>query len=424
MKVRNGMKLDILGDFNEVIEYYKCMIDLAEKLRPNIILKYTVTPEKEATQSYLIAKLRAYVNNIGVCIAQNYEFINEKNGKYKVKDEYILEAFKDKKYFEELIKNNNMNPHEVIKQIRNCLVHGEYEMELKNVKNVEMLDGEPCIMGPFDIDIVLTNGKIYGKINIKEIRKLEYIYSHLNTLYSNRNETYFLIGDSKYASCKNKYFLEKYLSSIRKIIIKGRNIGIKKNDNIDEILEQLVEDEILKKHETSNKKQILKNIKEHSNSNFFEYFEEKTEEVEENKKFLEEYIKYIGLSNYEKMMKVENPYINKMFKEDVIQATFENYSVTDINNTYMDAMEALLKHEVTYNAGLDIKRMSYEGPIVYANMMMGLANYTCVFLRETNNNEKEKDNVPVNVNETRFAQKILFFLKFLWKTTPKSFKSS
>lgn len=43
------MKIDTLGDFNEVVEYYKSMIDLAEKIKPNAILQYTMEPEKMVT---------------------------------------------------------------------------------------------------------------------------------------------------------------------------------------------------------------------------------------------------------------------------------------------------------------------------------------------------------------------------------------
>lgn len=133
-------------------------------------------------------------------------------------------------------------------------------------------------------------------------------------------------------------------------------------------------------------------MKKHSEANHFEIFEANTKELEENKKFLEEYIKYIDLFNHEGLIEKENPYIQTMFNEDVIQSTFENRAVVDLNTTFCDVIDCLINKEVDkYNAALDIKRMSYEGPIIYANMILGLGNYICVFLKETNNNEKGKE---------------------------------
>lgn len=386
------MKIDTLGDFNEVVEYYKSMLDLAEKIKPNIILKYTMTPEKMATHSYWMAKLRAQINNIGVSIAKNYEDINEKSGKYRVKEEEIEKAFEKKEYFYNLMKENNMSSYEVIKQIRNCLVHGEYGIELKNFSDVELVEDIPVIRGPVDVNILLNNGRIKGKINALEIKKLEYIYSDLNTLHSNRTETFIIIGDSKFKSCKNKYFLEKYLNSIKKFIIRGEKNENENKDNIEALISKMVKRGILSINQTEGIKKSLENIKKHSDTNHFEIFEVNEKKLEENKKFLEEYIKYLGLSNYETLIEKENPYVLQMFNEDVLQATFENHVVTDLNSTFCDVIDSLLHEKVKKNnAALDLKRMSYEGPIIYANMLLALGNYVCVFLKETNNNEKRKE---------------------------------
>lgn len=386
------MKIDTLGDFNDVIEYYKCMIDLAEKMRPNIRLQYTMTPETMATHNYFLAQLRTRINNIGVSIAQNFEEINEENGKCKVKEEDIRKAFEGKDYFDNLLKENNMSPYEVIKHIRNCLVHGEYDIELENVSDIELIDDDVAfqVKDIEELNIVLNNGKIKGKICALEIKELEYIYSNLNTLYSNRTETFIFTGNRKFASCKNKYFLKQYLDSIKKLIIRGK-IGNENKDNIDDVISEIAKELMLSENETKQMKKILENIKKHSGANYFQIFEEDIENLKQNKKFVEEYIKYIGLANYQYLVEKENPYILQMFKEDVISATFEGRVVTDINNTFCDVINAMLNNKIKeQKTQLDIKRMSYEGPIVYANMILGLANYVCVFLKETNNNEKQK----------------------------------
>lgn len=56
-----------------------------------------------------MAKIRAQINNIGGSIAQNYEDVNEKSGKYRVKEEDIKRAFEGKKYFYDLMKENDMS---------------------------------------------------------------------------------------------------------------------------------------------------------------------------------------------------------------------------------------------------------------------------------------------------------------------------
>ena len=58
------MILNKLGDFNEVIDYYKTMIDLAKIIKPNTLIQYTMTPEKTATFAYYPAILRAIINSV------------------------------------------------------------------------------------------------------------------------------------------------------------------------------------------------------------------------------------------------------------------------------------------------------------------------------------------------------------------------
>lgn len=388
------MEIDVLGDFNEVIEYYKCMIDIADKIRPNIIFEYSMTAQKIATHNYWMAKLRAIINSIGVSIAQNYEAIDKDNGKYRVREEDIEEAFKGKDYFYTLMKENNMPPYEVIKQIRNCLVHGEYKIEFEDISSVELIEDDmPAIKGPFNAYVVLDNGRIKGKINITEINGLEYIFSDLYTFYSDKAEMYIVAGNSKFASCKNKYFLEKYLKSIKKFIIRGKKDENESKDNIENIISKMIKQGIVttREQELSLRKR-LQTIKKHSGANQFEAFEENPKVLEENKRFLEEYIKFLGLSNYEFLVNKANPYVYKLFNEDVIQATFGDNVGVDLTRCFCDVIDIMLNDESKKNnVGLDIRRASYEGPVIYANMLLALGNYVCVFLKETNNNERSKD---------------------------------
>lgn len=385
------MILNKLGDFNEVIDYYKTMIDLAKIIKPNTLIQYTMTPEKTATFAYYPAILRAIINSVGISISQNFEKINEKDGKYKVKEEDIIKAFEGKEYFKQLLTDNEMTPYEVVKQIRNCLVHGEYDIEFQYVTTMD--NNETFANNKLsNINVVFNNGKFNGRINALEIKYLEYIYSDLYTFYSNKSDTYFLTGNRKFESCKNNYFLENYLKSLKKYIIQGNVNPLTIDDNIDSIIDQMIKNNIISYDNAKKQKEILQNIKEHSKANFFELFEQKDRKTEETKEFIKKYLKYIGLSNYEYLMKRENPYIRQMFIEDVFQGTFGERSGVDLISTYCDLMyiymQGLTKE---HNAELDIKRMYYEGPIIYANMLLGLGNYSCVFLKEVNTNEKNKD---------------------------------
>lgn len=82
MKVELGK----LGDFNEVIDYYKRMLSLAENITPrniNVSRAHIYSPE--------MAHYRAVINNIGISIAQNFDKLERKVLKKEISEDSINE---------------------------------------------------------------------------------------------------------------------------------------------------------------------------------------------------------------------------------------------------------------------------------------------------------------------------------------------
>ncbi len=86
------------------------MLDIVDKIRSDVIVKHnnmienmienikeSMTYEDIGTHRLWFFRIRTYINNISISIAKNYEAISKDNGKYRVKEEYIEEAFKEHK---------------------------------------------------------------------------------------------------------------------------------------------------------------------------------------------------------------------------------------------------------------------------------------------------------------------------------------
>ena len=134
-----------LGDFNDVIEWYKRHLSIVKEMRP--LGKFKV--HMDEFNGGTIASNRAKINNIGVNIAQNFDYI-EKNCPDNI-DELILRELDDYKkeartldkgkystqvvvqgaaifreLFKKAMRDNNLTPFETLKQIRNAFLHGNY----------------------------------------------------------------------------------------------------------------------------------------------------------------------------------------------------------------------------------------------------------------------------------------------------------
>lgn len=90
------MKLNKLGDFNLVIDYYKSLLEISERIKPNIRTSSTLKSELPIMD---YPRIRAMINNCAITISKNFEGItgkdNNRNKISKVSDDVIINMFKE-----------------------------------------------------------------------------------------------------------------------------------------------------------------------------------------------------------------------------------------------------------------------------------------------------------------------------------------
>lgn len=245
-----------------------------------------------------------------------------------------------------------------------------------------------------DVNVVFDNGKINGRLKPSDLVHFDYVLGNINYLYTRYDycEPYIILGDKKYSLCKNNNMLQEYFKTVKKIDFKGKEDLLKSEDNIQDIINELVEKYNMPQELKANVEEYLFNIKAYTRFNFFEAIEDKSDLFERFKTFYKSYIKYLGLSNFEELMTSKDNYVAKMFKEDVIDSFFHNGPTIDLCNTYARVVyffkEAdLLDNKEKLKLQKEIRRCSNESPIIYANILLSLVNYSCGFVKEINNHE-------------------------------------
>ena len=158
--------LDKISDFNEVMQFYDRTFKFIKKLRNNIKIDELKDEVREIPQSELIAYYRARISSETLRIVQIEEMfdsspaVNSEINKF-FEGQSILDSFV-------IPGEPNANEKYKIRQLRNCLVHSDYNIGISE-------NGE-------DVYIYINSDKIKGTMSIDEFIE---IASKYNSWYNN-----------------------------------------------------------------------------------------------------------------------------------------------------------------------------------------------------------------------------------------------
>ena len=386
-----------LGDFNEVLEYYQDMLITAQNMnaRGEFLAK---------APSRGICYNRAMLNNIGISIAQNFDYIDQ-NKPPTLEDDILIELEEMSKSinntdfeneFKKIMKDNNLSPFETLKQIRNAFLHGDYELEIGtpyDYKVYDFKDEDRAELQIFQEAKVKINGKsIKGTLDYSQtIYVLEAFYEHIRLEQIPNNQLEFHAGNPKFATCKNRNILKKFLEDFKifKIIPVCKSI----TGNKSEIIEQV------KKIKPFNSESTIDHISNELNiierttgMNTFKIQPLDKDILEKRKQYISAYVQYIGFNAWENLQYF--PYtVRGMVFEDFYGSTYNHTSFAGISNRFCSSMHNYLLGKIN-NIPLSknpvlkdqLSILMYETPLAYSNMILGMINYSCGYLKENNNN--------------------------------------
>lgn len=396
------VQLNKLGDFNEVIDYYKQMLFIAENITPR-----NINVPSLQVYSPQIAYYRAVINNIGISVAQNFEILERRILKKEISEDSINESIlfelenrgpvtKEKvnffhilkTSFENIMKENNITPFQALKQIRNALLHGNYYLEINDQdlddKKIFFIDYESDDKVLLRVDnnfiIHLKSNSMIGEIDFNVAGEtLEYFYDTIRDAYADDNKVWYTT-DRRFLSCKNIHFLQSFIDSFKAYSVRCSE---KKGDNnIDDIRE---------KYPFFGK--MITQLQANTGKNHFEIKELSEEEINRRKEFLRNYINYIGKDKWQYIEKLPEYHIHLIFENIILRSSFDNFSnVTDINNTFCRAIYAAQINDVMQQPLNEYSRetfmtLGFESPIIYSNMLLGMINYAGLYLKAQNNDK-------------------------------------
>lgn len=288
-----------LGDFNDVINYYKKMLDLIQEIKPMQKIKL------ENFMRLGFSFDRVLVNNVGISIAQNFDYI-EKNKPENI-DEIILneliwnnESCEDeivKKHikefeltFKDIMQENGFTAFEILREIRNALLHGDYIMNFSSdldkdaviIKNYGKEEDSPS---EFVIDgkkeFYLKSGEnLYRIPYAGMIGILDYLFYNVKAecLKGTRE---FTLSNEKYKLCENESILKSFIDSLQSYYIIP--VEESENGNKEQICSQLPA-----------LRTTLDVMQRINNTNCFEIKKIPEDEMTKRKEYIENYIRYIG----------------------------------------------------------------------------------------------------------------------------------
>ena len=396
------VQLEKLGDFNKVIEYYKYMLETAVMLDPS-------TKGKKEQKRHLpeMGYYRAIINNIGISVAQNFDLVERKIAQNDVSEEEInkqimfelenenplnMDRSKSKSLeeaFKKIMENYDLTPFQTLKQIRNSLLHGNYSIDFSTAKvdgkTFFQFENDPTVVGlAGKINVHLESQKMQADINYEALRvSLEVLYDNLREKYANDRRIWY-ITEAKYSSCKNDFFLNQYLKSMKIFYFKSIKEG-----------EQSNVESMLKKY--PHLKNILSTIRSNTGHSNFDIEELSEEESNKRKNYIKNYINYIGKNNWKFVEVLPDGIFQELFEDIMLRSSFEDYSnVTGLCNKFCLAFEMVHISQIMNKSFGKVHKdmltlLSLETPTLYANMLLGMTSYETVFLKENNNDT----NVPL-----------------------------
>lgn len=380
------MELDQLKDFNEVIEYYREILEITSELRPTVeSIENQLTNIMKRRKFFSFDDLTMYrvlCNNIALFITQMHEKSKDMD------DDALLEiAFANIESLNTIeSKKVELSIKEKKEQIRNCLAHADYTFIVNNIelKKMSRFDEKEVEVTSCSICLKIENEYIKGTITIRDMKKFarEYFYAYRYFKYGNQYSELVLSNRDEIEN------FEDLINTFRRLIINIRedNEGM----TFDEVVERVCRELQFNDEENISMKKYLEEIVYGGTS--FEYSLEyiKPEEIE----FLRRYIDYVGLErfmyNTTSQIAYEQLDVPILTLDDMVR-TLQDLKVM-CRKRLFDSNYFLLDdaHDVARTINYELAQSSFKAPMIYANNLLGMSYYILNYTREINEQNERR----------------------------------
>lgn len=384
--------LDKISDFNEVMQFYDRTFKFIKKLRNNIKIDELKDEVREIPQSELIAYYRARISSETLRIVQIEEMfdsspaVNSEINKF-FEGQSILDSFV-------IPGEPNANEKYKIRQLRNCLVHSDYNIGISE-------NGE-------DVYIYINSDKIKGTMSIDEFIE---IASKYNSWYNNFTQ-YKNVGllsydvktldikDKKKAINKfvrsfkisNQVLSEERISKLKKWIekigIERFKISGKTKEELDISMSStnvLVTDLINCSAEKDDDMKVYEPIKENYDTLTFDFL----------LSLLQIYFNDMEMSDFandesakNKQKKAHNQNVQEF--QDIADSKTDNRAKESFNRIKDIDIDDFGIEEYKKNIRKILSILSTKKPFVYSDTLMSLSYYIFNYVREINESRDKK----------------------------------
>ncbi len=395
------MKVENLSDFNQVIKYYKELLRLAKDLRPNIsaseMNKWITGFDTDSVSE--ISYYRVSCNNISLFISQIHEKTRQMD------DEQLLDASFDKIESIKNIqgKNGEISLFEKKKQLRNCLAHAEYKLVFEGFKKVRDENSKIRGIAVKSLYIEIENDYIKGKIPFEDILEFAQKYKDAYSYFQNNDEISFLINPDR---LKIKT-VDEYIEKTKKVrlIPKKDESGLP----FEKFAYRLSKEIKIPKEGSTYFHSILTEwrnmLVQRKGEKTFKTFEYREESVPEDRKtFMRKYISYVGTKNFmndDTALEALNEFFAPNLKgivslDQLIGITETSHDILKTKKILQLALQGnsiegfdIIMQAIQKTVD-EVRKYRFQGPMIYANNLLGLAYYCFDYAREVNeNHEKE-----------------------------------
>lgn len=332
--------IDPIKSFNNVIEYYREVLNLTDKLFIGMSPQAFTKKCNSLNQSnYYTSSIQAIIFNKALKI----QIIEELITNNEIDDTEVDKIFRTIDSFESIKTLQPMSKKEKCKQIRNCLAHSMFEIRINDEKALSDIENVD------NISLYINNGKVSGIIPYNDFYLLDHSYQELYGSIS--PNTKINITDFSYKTSKSKKNnfsddkeIKKYINSIK------------------------VKDGAL---------------------------------TPEKKLFLAKYIRYIGLANFKQLSRLQeyvlltDCLIYPSNKDEILTGNLgiridpgTNFIDTVRHWNFLDN-DSIAPNTLFTKSSLlqnNLKLSCNEKPLIYASCTLGLANYCISYIREINQN--------------------------------------
>ena len=382
------MRIDELSDFNETMKYYRELITFAKSLKPslndydilNTLSKIIFFPQKDISQ---MGYYRIMCSNISLYISQ----LHEKS--LDISDEalksILFDGIESINNIQVLDRDDTLL--EKKKQIRNCLAHSAYNIVFRDVEEyVHPVMSDVKGVAVSSIDIEFNNEHIRGTIPFDDIKEFANKYANsYGELTPNRNTISFVINPD-YAKAKTK----------QELIDGQKKIRIRPKYDYSGIELSKIEYRLKKfyKFDPVTLSATMGFIRDWKDGESIKSFDMGEEEIPEDRiSFLNKYIDYIGFENARDNLfstfaisEVLSPIIEGVVSYHNLTGIIETFQKTNILNRDTSLGDYSKMNESSSEIADEITKYMFEGPMIYANNLLGLSYYCFNYVKGVNDN--------------------------------------